>query len=100
MFESYQENYTAPLGTHGDMFTDSNQKSVTDFHGASAHLPEKREVVFSGRFKSFQCSNGHHRHPYRGEALAIFPDFQRFDQNLAKSTKKVKLAPGSVISIS
>ena len=31
MFESYQENYTAPLGTPGDMFSESIQKSVTDF---------------------------------------------------------------------
>ena len=34
MFESYQENYTAPLRTPGDMFSESIQKSVTDFAGA------------------------------------------------------------------
>ena len=34
MYESYQEKYTAPLGTPGGMFSDLNQKSVTDFHGA------------------------------------------------------------------
>ena len=31
MFESYQENYRAPLGTPGDVFSKSSRKSVTDF---------------------------------------------------------------------